>query len=84
MSDAGGSPRKRYFWDFFGPNAQGTARHFREHLSQFLERHAIEGCKLELVSAGPGHHAAACVAPSEAAELIEGALRPRRSEPIDP
>jgi hypothetical protein len=74
--------RRRYFWDFFGPNAQGTAEHFREHLAQFLTRHAIEGCQLELVSAGPGHHAAACSAPIDAAELIEHALRPRRQEKI--
>jgi hypothetical protein len=75
--------RRRYFWDFFGPNARGSAEHFREHLSQFLERHSIEGCDLSLVSAGPGHHAAACVAPLDAAELIEGALRPRRRETVE-
>ena len=80
MSSAGA--RQRYLWDFFGPNALGTARHFREHLLQFLERHALVGCEVELVSAGPGHHAVGCVAPGEAAELIEGALRPKRREAV--
>lgn len=72
--------RRRYFWDFFGPNATPTATHFRTHLEQFLETNRLAGCEVGLSSAGPGHQAAFCVAPAEAQAGIESALRPRRSE----
>jgi hypothetical protein len=72
--------KRRYFWDFFGPAAERTAEHFREHLEQFLVQNALSGCEVGLASAGAGHHAAFCVAPSEVQSAIERALRPRRSE----
>ena len=38
----------RYFWDFFGPDAERTAQHFRRHLDEFLEKNAHRGwTKLE-------------------------------------
>lgn len=84
MTPATEAARRRYFWDFFGPNSEGTARHFREHLREFFDRHAVIGYELEVSSAGPGHHAASCTAPEEAEALILSALRPRRHEPLVP
>ena len=69
-----------YYWDFFGPNAEQTARHFDQHLQQFLAKNAIGGCETGLESAGAGHFAAFCVAPVEAGQSIERALRPRRKK----
>lgn len=37
----------RFFWDFYGPNAEKTARHFVEHLGEFLAKHGLtlsSGC----------------------------------------
>lgn len=71
-------PRVRYFWDFFGPRAEGTARHFQRHLQQFLAQHGLEGCEIRVTSAGEGHWAVECTAPPAARSAIEGALRPKR------
>ena len=75
--------RRRYFWDFFGPTALGTAEHFRAHLEQFLEKNQLLDCEIGVTSARPGHHAAFCVAPLEIQPVIERSLRPRRSEPAE-
>lgn len=73
--------RVRLYWDFFGPAAPKTAEHFRKHLDEFLAKNAVEGCETGTSSAGPGHQAAFCVAPPEASDGLERALRPRRREP---
>lgn len=69
---------KTYFWDFFGPSAQGTAEHFEKHLSEFLSTQSLDGCLTGTVSAGAGHMSAFCTAPPAAQTKIERALRPRR------
>ena len=70
--------RVYYFWDFFGPSAEGTAAHFLVHLDEFLVRESIEGCTTGLCDEGPGHHAAYCAAPPTAGAVLERALKPRR------
>ncbi len=70
---------RTYFWDFFGPRANGTAEHFHKHLLEFLKQN---GCPpmptgIEVVSAT--HHAVFCTPPAELAPAIERSLRPRRS-----
>lgn len=71
-----------YYWDFFGPRAQGTAEHFVEHLNAFLDRHGFAACETGTESRGPGHRAAWCrvgaAAPREVHDGIHAALRPRR------
>jgi len=69
-----------FFWDFFGPDAERTAAHFKRHLDQFLERNACAGCETGLSSAGAGHQAVFCRAPERFREGIAAALRPRRVE----
>jgi len=71
---------KTYYWDFFGPHAEGTATHFLKHLREFLQRNEVADCTLELWSAGEGHQAARCVAPESAQTVIEKSLRPQRWE----
>ena len=68
---------KTYFWDFFGPRSEGTARHFRTHLIQFLEAQAIAGCDTGLASEGTGHQAVYCRSPEPSA-TIESLLKPKR------
>lgn len=69
---------RTYYWDFFGPTADGTAAHFKKHLEDFITKHSLEGCATSLLSLQPGHCAAACIASDEARDRIEKALRPRR------
>ena len=71
---------KTYYWDFFGPRAEGTAKHFVRHLNEFFEKNGIVGCEVDTASAGQGHVAARCRAPLEAEDVIERALRPQRME----
>lgn len=73
-----------YYWDFFGPAAQGTAEHFLRHLDEFLARESVAGCRTGCNSQGAGHHAAYCAAPPEAGEVIERALKPRRKSATGP
>ena len=74
---ANGERGVTYLWDFFGPNAEGTAAHFEVHLREFLEKNGITGCETGTESEGDGHRATRCAAPA-ANEMIEKALRPRR------
>jgi uncharacterized protein len=67
-----------FLWDFFGPNAQGTATHFEKHLKEFLQKNALEGCATGTESEGEGHMAAYCVTPIAAVAVVERALRPKR------
>jgi uncharacterized protein len=69
-----------FFWDFFGSRAEGTARHFRQHLDEFLHREAVAGCTTGVEELRPAHWAAWCRAPEEATEAVQRALRPRRRQ----
>lgn len=69
---------KKYFWDFFGPTAQGTAEHFVRHLQQFLNTHQLTGCSTGVESAAPNHFGAYCIVPEIHEEAIKRGLRPQR------
>ena len=70
---------KSYFWDFFGPRAEGTAQHFLVHLREFLQKNECPEMPSGLRSEGAGHHAVFCSPPPELEGPIERSLRPRRS-----
>lgn len=70
-----------YYWDFYGPRAAGTARHFVRHLDEFLRQHDLGGCEIGTSSDAEGHVAAFCRSSAEAQPIIEGALRPNRKAP---
>ena len=69
---------RTYFWDFFGPRSEPTARHFKRHLHGFLEQHGAAQLEVVEVALGPGHYAIGLATPPEHFELIEKALRPKR------
>lgn len=69
-----------YYWDYFGPDADGTARHFRIHLDEYIARSKLEGCETGTDAAGPGHSVAWCRTPDAVREAILR-LRPRRAAP---
>jgi hypothetical protein len=72
---------KRFFWDFFGPRADGTAQHFLLHLREFLAKNACPEMPVGLQSEGPGHQSVFCCPPPELEAAIERSLRPRRIVP---
>lgn len=69
------------YWDFHGPDAPGTAEHYRRHLEQFLGVNALHGCRTGVREEAPGHHAVWCETPPEWVEAVAKALRPRRRSP---
>lgn len=69
-----------YFWDYYGPDAEGTARHFRVHLDEYIARGKLAECETGVEAPGPGHGVAWCRAPDAAREALLR-LRPRRSAP---
>jgi len=66
---------KTYFWEFFGPNALPTARHFERHLLQFLAEHDFAAEETGVIEA-PGQALVFASASAGAGEAIEGALKP--------
>lgn len=71
--------RRVYLWDFFGPNAESTAKHFQKHLNGFLSQHDISDCETGVRSEQAGHFAAFCRAPIAREESLVRALRPQRA-----
>ena len=67
-----------FCWDFFGPRAEGTARHFLRHLDDFLQRECVAGCTTAVAAPRPGQWTVTCRTPPAAVEAVRGALRPRR------
>ncbi len=72
---------RTYFWDFFGPRSGPTAAHFEKHLREFLRQHGIGELAVRLEAHSPGHSAVGVTTPPAHFELIEKALRPKRSGP---
>jgi uncharacterized protein len=70
---------KSFFWDFFGPRAEGTAQHFLTHLREFLKQNECPEMPTGLRSEGAGHQAVFCTPPAEFEVAIERSLRPRRT-----
>ena len=70
---------KSFFWDFFGPRAEGTAQHFLVHLREFLKKNECPEMPTGLRSEGAGHQAVFCTPPADFAGAIERSLRPRRT-----
>lgn len=71
----------KLLWDFFGPDAERTAVHFEQHLTQFLTSNGHPELTRGTESAGAGHHAAFCVVPENLVDPMKRALRPNRVVP---
>lgn len=68
---------RRFFWDYFGPHAEGTAVHMRKHIDEFLAREKLDGCTTGIVP-GEGHVAIFCDTPDDHQEVIQRVLKPKR------
>ena len=81
---------RRYFWEFYGPRALGTAEHFLIHLGEFFAKNNLEKFILSRAVVAPDQSnphiaqpALVCVVAQEpAGEAIERGLKPRWSEPV--
>jgi hypothetical protein len=69
-----------YYWDYYGPDAEGTARHFLVHLHEYLARAGLADCERGVESVSPNHWAVWCKASGDAREAMLR-LRPRRAAP---
>jgi len=68
----------RLMWDFFGPDAAGTAKHHQIHLHEFFQKESIEMSAYG-VSTGTTNHAMSwCEVEEELADPVSKALRPQR------
>ena len=72
-----------FYWDFYGPDAEGTATHHRRHVEEFLAARGIAG-GLSGVQLAEGHAAAWYEVPAERADEVGLALRPRRFSEAPP
>lgn len=70
--------RIRLLWDFRGPDAEGTARHFLTHLLTFLSRNELS-LKCEVMKNALGGWSVACEAPDLPAFLAETSKQPKLS-----
>jgi uncharacterized protein len=69
------------FWEFHGPDAKGTAEHFRVHLDGFLGVNGLGGCATRVESPAQGAAAVvACESPAEWVDVITKSLKPKRVE----
>lgn len=69
-----------FYWDYYGPDAEGTARHFLVHLGEYIVRAGVADCERGVESTRAGHCAVWCKAPDDAREAMLR-LRPRRAAP---
>ncbi len=74
-------PLRTYFWDFFGPRSGPTAAHFERHLRGFLVDHGIGELVVSREEHSRSHSAVGLATPPAHYELVEKALRPKRSAP---
>jgi hypothetical protein len=69
-----------HHWDFFGPDAEKTAEHFKVHFAEFAKSFSIVPEEQGFFSAAESH---VCfwtsIALQEHSEQIQNKLRPRRS-----
>lgn len=68
----------RLYWDFFGPRAEGTARHFERHLREFFEREALTLGESGVVEHDRFKWSAYCEVDDETADNVRRALKPQR------
>lgn len=71
--------RTAFYWEFRGQTAAPTAAHFRKHLDDFLQTHAVPGKETGEVALDPLLSVVWCLAEPPAHALIETVLRPRGS-----
>ncbi|MBS1581060.1 MAG: hypothetical protein JST66_02560 [Bacteroidetes bacterium] len=73
----------RFHWDFFGPDAQGTAEHFCKHLGEFCAREGVVPYRTSTAPA-QGRCVATLACDEQHLVLVRDRLRPKRAERVQP
>ncbi|MEN9810271.1 MAG: hypothetical protein RLZZ488_1838 [Pseudomonadota bacterium] len=69
-----------HHWDFFGPDAEKTAEHFKKHFAEFCTTLAVQTLEDGFFSAAESHVCFwVAIEGSEHSQLTKDKLRPRRS-----
>jgi len=69
-----------HHWDFFGPDAEKTAEHFKKHFGEFAKNLHIDSSADGFFSAADSHVCFwVAIADEQKSELTRTKLRPRRS-----
>jgi hypothetical protein len=71
----------RFHWDFFGPDAPTTAKHFLRHVDEFCAREQISGYR-HWVSTLPVRATATLECDEQHLKVVRDALRPKRGEKV--
>lgn len=69
---------KRLYFDFWGPAAEPTARHFAAHLSEFLGREGVPAQGPFVEHHEPTGVSVSLLVGDEHVEALSRSLRPRR------
>lgn len=71
----------KLFWDYYGPSAEGTARHFRHHLEEWIDRegHRESVRETGLEKNSNSHFSVVCLVKLLSGEIIYRALRAHRA-----
>lgn len=72
----------RVFWDFTGPAAEPTARHFLVHLRERCTSEGWPEWPTGMESAGRMHQAVTMDVPADHVQTVRAALRPQRGLPL--
>jgi hypothetical protein len=70
--------RIRLIWDFFGPDAERTARHHARHLEGFVAREQVADTASGAEAGNPGHWMAYLIVNQGDVPPLRQALRPQR------
>lgn len=70
--------RIRLIWDFFGPDAERTARHHARHLEDFVARENVTDTASGAEAGNPGHWMAFLIVNHDDVTTLRQALRPQR------
>ena len=73
-------------WDYYGPSAEGTARHFHHHLDEWLKREGLTDRVREtwVEQSTEMHYFAACVIAFSDGERVYRALKAHRAVKVAP
>jgi hypothetical protein len=74
----------RVVWDYFGPSAQPTAKHFARHLTGFLDEHNCVDYVVETEQVSPVHSATYADIPHDFLDVVGPTLRPHRVYEVTP
>lgn len=75
--------RIKLIWDFFGEDAEQTAKHHAIHLQEFTKMKAMNNCEAGTESKSAEEHLAYLIVEEENMIAVRDALRPKRGQWVE-